>query len=190
MNAPSQRQFLEALVRALDAAGIPYMVCGSLGSSFHGQPRATNDVDLVISATPRQLASFLSALGEGFYADRDAALQACRSTGTFNVIQAETGWKADLILRKPRPFSHEEFRRRRPADVMGMRLQVVSAEDAILSKLEWAKESGSERQFRDAVGVGLIQRSALDRGYLSRWARELGVEGLLARLWQEVERLA
>ena len=71
-----------------------------------------------------------------------------------------------------------------------MRLQVVSAEDAILSKLEWAKVSGSERQFRDAVGVGLVQRSALDREYLSRWACELGVEGLLARLWQEVETLA
>ncbi len=46
MSTPGQSAFLQAIIRALDGAGIPHMLCGSLGSSFHGRPRATNDIDL------------------------------------------------------------------------------------------------------------------------------------------------
>jgi len=190
MTATEPRQFLKTITSRLDAAGIPYMICGSVGSSFHGRPRATNDVDIVISATQQQLDDFLATLGEGFYTDRDAAMQAWRDRDAFNVIQAESGWKADLMLCKDRPFSRQEFARRREVDMMGMRLYIVSAEDGILSKLEWAKKNDSERQFRDAVGIGLAQASALDRDYLATWATELGVQDLLARLLAEVDGLS
>lgn len=36
------------LVRALDAAGIPYALCGGLAMAVHGFPRATLDIDLLI----------------------------------------------------------------------------------------------------------------------------------------------
>ena len=76
---------------------------------------------------------------------------------------------------KDRPFSAEEFRRRIPGLVSGVPVFVASAEDTILSKLEWSKASGSERQVRDVVAILQVQRSTLDFAYLERWAAELGI---------------
>jgi hypothetical protein len=185
VNDRSQGVFLGEIIRALDDIGIAYMVCGSLGSSFHGQPRATNDVDLVIAPTRPQLEALVEALVPRFYADRGAALDALTKGGSFNVIEGQTGWKADLIPLRDRPFSRAEFARRRKADILGMSLYVVSAEDAILSKLEWARKGASERQIRDAAGIVATQGTGLDREYLDTWARELGVTDLLEELLRE-----
>jgi hypothetical protein len=183
-----QGRFLERLVRLLDEAGIPAMVAGSLASSFHGQPRTTNDVDVVIAPTPERLEKFLAAVGAEFYVSPDAARRALAARGMFNVIESSTGWKADFILRKDRPFSAEEFGRRRPAEILGVRVSVAAPEDVILSKLEWAGRSESERQIRDAASVIAVQGAALDRAYLTTWAARLGVEVQLKQAYDQVEK--
>ena len=63
----SQKDFLARLVMKLENAGIPYMISGSFGSSLHGEPRATNDIDLIIAPTARQLNTFIQSLSEGYY---------------------------------------------------------------------------------------------------------------------------
>ena len=68
---------------------------------------------------------------------------------------------------------------------MGVRVMVVSPEDAVLSKLEWAAEGESERQFRDALGVAAMRGTDLDTAYLRKWAPALGVGELLERLLRE-----
>jgi hypothetical protein len=178
--------FLQRIVAALDNAGIPYMVAGSLGSSFFGQARATNDADLVIAPTSDQLDRFLAALGD-YYVDPDTAHQALRNRSMFNVIEFASGSKADLILLKDRPFSVTEFNRRKPATILGVAVSAVTPEDAILSKLEWAKMGDSERQFRDAFGVAAVQFDCLDWAYLRKWAVELDVEDLLNKLASEID---
>lgn len=90
-----------------------------------------------------------------------------------NVIDVETGWKADLIVRKDRPFSREEFDRRVPATIGGVEMYVATAEDTVLAKLEWRKESRSEQPFRDIVGV--LSAQDVDVDYLTRWAEQLGI---------------
>ncbi len=75
------------------------------------------------------------------------------------------------------------------ANILDVEVTVVSPEDAILSKLEWLKESGSELQFRDALGVAVVQWENLDKGYLGKWARELSVEDLLETLLSNAEKL-
>ena len=184
----SQKDFLARLVMKLENAGIPYMISGSLGSSLHGEPRATNDIDLVIAPTARQLDIFVQSLREGYYVNGEAAQEAFRDRATFNVIDYQAGWKADLIFRRNRPFSLEEFRRRIQGNVVGIPVFVVSPEDAILSKLEWFGES--ERQFRDAQGVAVVQWDTLDKEYLRKWARELNVEDLLENLLRNAEELS
>ena len=180
--------FLQRLVESLEGAGIAYMVSGSLGSTFFGEHRSTNDIDLVISATEEQLGAFLEALGDDFYVSPAAARQALRSRSVFNVIQPEAGLKADLIIRKDRPFSVEEFGRRKRVEMLGVQLFMASAEDIILSKLEWAKAGESDRQLRDALGVTLIQWKNLDFEYLRRWSRQLNVGKLLEQLLEEAQR--
>lgn len=184
----TQTLFLTRMVGLLGQAGIPYMLAGSMGSSFHGEPRATNDIDLVIAPSTEQLHTFLDSLGEAFYVSHEAAMEALAGTSMFNVIDMEMGWKADFIVRKKRPFSLTEFDRRCKTQVLGIDVFVVSPEDVILNKLEWMKDRESELHFRDALGVAVIQSESLDRDYLVRWSSELGVEALLTRLFDDLAR--
>lgn len=173
-----QLEFLKTIVALLDEAEIPHMLAGSMASTFHGEPRMTRDIDMVIDPTPESMDRFVAALDRPrFYVD-DAA-DAVRRRGMCNVIDTDTGWKVDPIIRKDRPFSAEEFRRQQPAAIGDTSLFVATAEDTVLAKLEWRERSNSDRQFDDAVSVLAAQDVDLD--YLRRWSRELGVAESLER---------
>jgi hypothetical protein len=167
----------------LAAAGVPYMVTGSVAGSFHGEPRSTLDVDVVIDPTPETLTAFVEAIpADQFYVDLEAARIALAERTQFNAIHQASGWKVDLIVRKDRPFSIEEFARRRPAELLGAQTVVVSAEDLIIAKLEWARAAESERQLRDVAAIVALQGDALDRDYIERWVSALGLDDG----WREV----
>jgi hypothetical protein len=177
--------FLGRLIDALERAGVPYMLAGSFASSFHGEPRTTQDVDLVIhtdAAGIRRLVSGLPA--SDYYVDLDTALNALKRLSQFNVIDMNTGWKADLIPRKPRPFSRSEFDRRQRVDIDGLILWVAAPEDVVISKLEWASKTGSTRQLRDVEGIIRAKRTPLDFSYIDHWVADLG----LTREWRAVHR--
>jgi len=176
---------LKRVVGALQTAAIPHMVTGSVASGFHGEPRATNDVDCVIDPTPAQLDTFLGALGEEFYVSVEAARQALARRGTFNLVHPPTGLKIDLIIRRETAFAAEEFERRVPGNVWGVEASIATPEDVILSKLAWAQQSDSERQRRDALGVARVSAPRLDLRYLRQWAERLGIAPLLAAVLRE-----
>jgi hypothetical protein len=88
-------------------------------------------------------------------------------------VNRQTGWKVDLIFRKERPFSRQEFARRTEAIIDGVRVFVATAEDTIVAKLEWAKLGESERQIRDVVGILRMLGPRIDTAYVERWVREL-----------------
>lgn len=179
-----EEEAIGRLVRRLEALGIDYMVAGSFASSHHGLPRATNDADIVVDPSPRALDDLVAALaGDGYYADAGLAREALRTRRLFNVIDPETAFKIDLIIRKERPFSREEFSRRQRRDLGGLPVSIATAEDTILSKLEWARKTGgSEQQLADASGIVQVSGDRLDRDYLEKWAATLGVRDL----WQLV----
>jgi len=184
-----QQDFLKRIIEKLKAAEISYMISGSLGSSFHGKPRTTNDVDIVIEVDEKKLIAFVHSLGDGYYVSEDAVRKALLNTATFNIVDFSSGYKADIIVKKKRAFSREEFERRKPVEMLDENFYIVSAEDSILSKLEWAQKGESERQFNDAVGVAEVQWGNLDIDYLKKWAKELDLVALLDRLLTEVQKL-
>lgn len=186
----TQQEFLLRLTKLLGEAGIPYMTTGSVASSIHGRPRATQDVDVVIDPTEDQLDSLITRLGQEYYISREAAFEALRSRTMFNVIGLDDGWKTDLIVCKDRPFSRQEFKRRCQVEVMGQKLWLVAPEDIILNKLEWMRGRGSDVQYSDALGVAISQWSNLDLQYLNKWGTELGVEDLLVHLLNEAKTKA
>jgi len=189
--AMSQEDFFERIISALDNAGIQFMVVGSLASSLHGNPRFTQDADIVIRPDSRSLEIFLQQIAnEEFYVAPETARHALRIQSMFNVIDAGSGWKVDLIIAPPTDFGEEAFSRRVSARVLGMDVAVQSAEDTILSKLSWGKDSGSEMQYRDALSVALQQWKGLDQEYLRRWAAQLDVSELLEKVLAEAARLA
>lgn len=171
------------IIAALDQAGIPHMLTGSFASAFYGSPRATQDIDLVIEADAARLQVLVSLLpAESYYVDADAAMEALESETQFNVVDLQSGWKVDLMIRKQRPFSREEFARRVSVQLLGEALYVVSAEDLVVAKLEWAGKGGSRRQFEDVASILRIRGAALDVAYVERWVEALG----LRDDWREV----
>lgn len=172
---------LRQIVRELDRAGIAYMLAGSFASTFHGDPRTTNDIGLVIDCDRASLDRFVRQLDPDlFYVGPEAADEAWRRRGQFNVVILESGWKVDLFLRKDRAFSREEFSRRQSAEIAGARVWLATAEDTIVAKLDWARSGESERQLRDVIGVLEVCAGDLDLAYIERWVRQLD----LVDLWQ------
>lgn len=170
------------ILNALNSAGIPYMLTGSFASSFHGTPRATQDIDLVIAPMASQLRHLVKLLPEAeYYMSEGAALDALGRQGQFHVIDLATGWKIDLIIRKNRPFSRTEFDRRSAVELFGLQLHIASAEDVLMSKLEWAKAGQSQRHLEDAGNILRVRSDELDRQYIERWVGELGLQEEWAR---------
>jgi hypothetical protein len=177
-----QADFVGRIVRELERAQIAYMFVGSHASSFHGYPRTTADIDIVIDPSRPSLDALLARLpADQYYVDPDTAHEAFRRRTQFNVIDQHTGYKADLIIRKQRAFSIEELQRRVKGVVEGVEAYVASVEDTIVSKLEWAKAGESERQLRDVREMMKVHADRLDRAYLDRWITELKLEDVWAK---------
>ena len=171
---------------ALDRAGVDYMVVGSLASSAHGLPRATRDADLVTAITSQQIKKLAELLRPRFYISEDAALDALHHGTSFNAIHEETFFQVDLFVMKPTPYNRVQFDRREYIEVdpeHNITMPFQSAEDTILSKLDWFREGQevSERQWQDVLGILRAQGEQLDHKYLRHWAANLGVDDLLQR---------
>lgn len=150
---PGELVVLRDVSRRLEEAAIPYMLTGSLAMSFYTTPRMTRDIDVV---------------------------EAVRDRSSFNLIEQSSITKVDVFPRKRDQFRDTEFARRRRVTISGFDTWLVTAEDLVLAKLLWTRDSRSEVQMRD---VRALLHTDLDREYIERWVRELG----LADLWREVQ---
>ncbi|MDZ4654797.1 MAG: hypothetical protein U1F44_02820 [Coriobacteriia bacterium] len=180
----SQAQLLIDATRALDAAGVGYLLTGSIASSLQGEPRASHDVDIVIEVDVRVIVALASAFGtDRYFFDEIAAAAALDDRGMFNLIDTRSGDKVDFWMLTEHPFDRSRFDRRVTTQAFGARLCVSSPEDTILQKLRWADASGgSERHVWDALGVYEVNHGVLDESYLDTWAAALGVSDLLSAL--------
>jgi predicted nucleotidyltransferase len=180
-------EIFREIIAALDHAAIPYMMVGSFASNLYGTGRATFDIDLVVSATPEQVRTLLSLLPtDKYYFDLDTALAACRSKDMFNILDMERGWKVDIIFEKQSAYHRQAFQRRTEAEIEKVPLVAATAEDTIISKLEWAKMGESSRQIEDVAGILRVRGESLDRPYINRWVKDLD----LSDQWNHARRLA
>jgi hypothetical protein len=182
---------LRRVTSKLEELKIPYMVSGSAASSFHAFVRTTQDGDLVVALGPDQVEAFASAFAPEFYLDPASIRRALQMGNSFNLIHLESSLKVDFFPLRKRSFSQQEFSRRQPRLLLEESIApayVATAEDTILSKLEWFRAGGevSENQWRDVLGILKVQAGGLDLAYLNQWAIELRVEDLLAKALKEV----
>lgn len=174
------------VVRILDSFGVDYLVGGSLASSLHGIPRATQDVDLVAAITQDEVSDFVEALGSDFYVDEEMIREAIRRGTSFNIIELETMFKVDVFIAGSDDVSKTAMIRRQAIQLgegPGQALMVATPEDIILQKLAWYQQGDeiSERQWLDVLGVLKVQGSRLDKSYMQKTAALMGVAGLLQR---------
>lgn len=186
---------LREVSAALDRLRVRHYVGGSFASSVHGLGRASLDVDIVAELDRQHVAALVAALAPAFYLDEERVTRAIDRRSSFNVIHLRSAVKIDLFVASGRPFDDQAMSRAhaRPLtdEPTPSQVPVASAEDTVLAKLEWFRKGGevSQRQWLDVLGVLAVQSEALDRGYLNRWATDLGVSDLLERALAEASRL-
>ncbi len=178
---------LAPVVAAFRQLKIRHYVGGSVASSFHGAARSTMDVDLVCEFTVDQVKSFVASFDENFYVSESAIREAVRRKSCFNLIHLPTSFKVDVFVSRQRPFDLESMRRATP-ECLGrdrtVEVPIATAEDAIISKLEWYRKTNetSERQWDDVFRLITLLGSTADIDYLRSAADSVGVSDLLERL--------
>jgi hypothetical protein len=100
-----------------------------------------------------------------------------RSTPSlFNIVDYDSLWKVDFIIKQHTPFDASRFSRRSVVEIAGVLLYTASAEDILITKLWWAKLGESDRQINDAAGVIEVQGEKLDLEYVDRWVAVLELD--------------
>ncbi len=167
---------LRTVVERLEAAGIPYMLTGSMAANYYAVPRMTRDIDLVVELSAANADRVADLFEADFYVDRGAVRAAVAQHGTFNLIHTELVLKVDCVVRKDSEYRRQEFRRRRPVTIGELEVFLVAPEDLIISKLDWARNTRSEVQLSDVRN--LLAGAPLDRNYLRTWVARLGLDAL------------
>ena len=179
------------VIEALDQTGVPYSVGGSLASSFSGEPRASIDVDIVVDMAASHIAPFVDALAGQFYADIEALGRAVDTRTSTNLIHQSSGIKVDLFVAGSL-LDARQLERRRLVQVTtdpDRYWFVHTPEDILLQKLVWYRQGSdvSDRQWRDALAIVIVQGPRLDRDYVAATATEVGASDLLERVYREAE---
>ena len=172
----AELEVLQDAVARLERAGIAYMLTGSVALSYYAEPRMTRDVDLVVELADREPGSIAALFAPDYYVLEEDVARAIAAQTMFNVLHLDKVVKLDFIVRKDTAYRRGEFARRRRVVLPGFAAWIVSREDLILSKLAWAKDSGSELQMRD---VAALLAAEVDEAYLRSCAGELSVGELL-----------
>jgi hypothetical protein len=179
-----QADLLKMVVEILEELKIPYMVVGSIASGAYGEPRMTQDIDVVIDLREEQIKSLCAEfpLGE-FYVSPEAALDAVRQQGQFNVIHPSSGNKIDFMIARRDSWGRTQLSRRQRVLVLpDQKGYTARPEDIIISKMIYYREGGSEKHLRDITGILKVSESEVDRDYVAKWAKELG----LMEIWEAI----
>lgn len=160
--------WLFAFIDPLERLSIPYALVGSVAASIYGEPRATNDVDLVIQVQVADVPRLCAAYPDDqFYVppvEVMTAELARAEGGHINIIALEAMAKADLY---PLPAGQQAwFARRRSLTVAGRALWVAAPEVVILQKLLFFREGQSEKHLRDVRGMVAVLGNQLDLPWL------------------------
>ena len=171
-----------AVIDALEALGVPYMIVGSLSTNFYGVARSTQDADFVIQLGKVGIADVMATVGPTFRLDPQMSFETITGTTKFVLSLAGSPFKIELFQLSDDAHDRERFGRRRQGFVAGRQAFVPSAEDVVVMKLRWSRGGARTKDLDDARNVVAVQRRVLDWDYLHRWCDAHGTRPLLDKI--------
>jgi hypothetical protein len=168
------------LLQPLNSTQIPYMVTGGLAAIIYGEPRLTNDVDVVLRLEPEDAERLLAAFpAAGYYAPplETVRAEAARPAhGHFNIVDVETSLRADVYCLGDDPLGAWAMQRRRGIPIADATIWVAPIEYVILRKLEYYRMAASDRHLGDIAAMRRISGATIDHAALTAWIERLGLD--------------
>lgn len=183
-------ELLRVVAGVLERLQVRYFVTGSVATIFYGEPRFTNDIDIVADLRLEQIRAFCASFpGDEYYVSEESARRAVLRRQQFNLIHPRSGLKVDFMIPSGNSFNASRFdRARRVCPVESFEASFSSPEDVILKKMEYYREGGSDKHLRDITGIFKILGEDLDTGYIDDWAGRLEVESIWQSLKDRINR--
>lgn len=184
-------ELLQRIVEVFERLQIPYLVTGSVAAMAYGEPRLTNDIDIVAAIEEKNISDLIASFpSDEFYISEERIRTAIRNQGQFNIIHPPSGLKVDVMIKKDTPFDSSRFKRiHRLYPAESYQANFASPEDVIIKKMEFYKEGGSEKHLRDIAGILMISGKEIDLDYISDWAERLGLTDIWKAVQKRVEEL-
>lgn len=173
---------VRAVIDALDAFGIDYVVVGSYASNSYGIERTTRDADIVIDVRDASLAALFARLRPAIRFDPQMGFETVTTTRRHVADVEGSPFKIELFQLGDDPHDRERFRRRRAIESGGRPMAILSAEDVIVTKLRWARPKDRE-DVRDVIAV---QGDGIDWPYVESWADRHGTRALLDEIRRSI----
>lgn len=183
-------ELLKYLVNAFEKLKIRYLITGSIASMFYGEPRFTNDIDVVADIKEKHIPDLLKLFSEDeFYLSDDAIRDAIINQYQFNIIHPASGLKVDIVIFKDDDFDKSRFSRlRRVSPVEETHANLASPEDVIIMKMRYYKEGESEKHLRDIASILKISGEDIDRNYIQFWARRFDILDIWKAILDKLEK--
>ncbi len=169
--------------------GIRFHLTGGIASVYYGEPRLTQDIDIVIdnARTASTLVSFLECLDESdFIFEPDSVREAIALQGMFQLLDGVESLKLDIYPRELIPGELDRSVMRRVFE--DEELPLASCADVAASKLVWISK-GSHKSRRDLRQV-FRAASAVDRRLIEKLAEQLGLFHLLGEVLEESDEIS
>ncbi|MBI4714813.1 MAG: hypothetical protein HZA19_01855 [Nitrospirae bacterium] len=164
---------LRDLCLFLEEAGMDYMLVGGLAVGIWSQPRATVDVDFLVSLGPADFPDLKESLrkSDRFVFIHDSPFRFERLSMLRATLKKDTDISVDFLFADD-DFKREALSRKRSVKVEDFRVWIPTPEDLILLKLL----SGREQDRLDAKNVYEQQKGRLDLGYLKERLARLNLK--------------
>ena len=179
-------EFIDIFIEPLEMHSLRYLVTGSIGAMAYGEPRLTNDIDLILAIQSADVASLISAFPDSdYYLPPPEVIHSERvrmQRGHFNIIHLETMLKADVYLAGADPLHRWAFEHEVRMEIDGRQIAFAPSEYIILRKLEFFQEGGSEKHLRDIAAMVQESGAEIDTDFLAQevLARGLGAAWIRA----------
>jgi hypothetical protein len=170
-------QLMQKVADFLERESTPYRIVGSMASIVYGEPRFTNDVDVLVDLRPEKVDAVCREFPPpDYYVSAAAAREAIAKRHQFNILHMPSGLKVGMILSTDTEFGRLDLSQGQRFKSEGFyNAAFASPENVILKKLSYFQEGGSDKHLRDIAGMFLIQGEKIDQAFLDEWAAKLGV---------------
>ena len=182
----TSEEAIAAVIDALEATDVPYMLVGSLSSNFYGVPRATEDADLVVHLGATPLNRIRDVLGSRFRVDPQMTFETVTGTTRYALRSVDTRFEIEMFLLSPEDYDQERFRRRRRVRLLDRETFMPSVEDVIVTKLRWGSHGRRSKDIDDVRGVIALQQAQVDWDYVHRWCDRHGTRPLLDEIRRSI----